>query len=140
MFYAAYEIMVNYEDACYDYYVASNLSQFQNSDYMNLLSECMEKYAYKRAEQVMAKRSVYTFQKYLFKHILNKFTRDPLKQLGKKIMGNDYDSIISQLLTSDDDLNEDDSLLKGMIVYIRIMLIYILNVAIRNNRTVHWQT
>lgn len=132
--------MVNYEDACYDYYVASNLSQFQNSDYMNLLSECMEKYAYKRAEQVMAKRSVYTFQKYLFKHILNKFTRDPLKQLGKKIMGNDYDSIISQLLTSDDDLNEDDSLLKGMIVYIRIMLIYILNVAIRNNRTVHWQT
>ncbi|OTF79882.1 mitochondrial import receptor subunit TOM70-like protein [Euroglyphus maynei] len=111
----AYEIMANYEDACFDYYVASSVSQFQNSDYMNLLSECLEKYAYKRAEQVMAKRSVYTFQKYLFKHLLNKFSRDPLKRRENEILNNDYDSIISQLFARNDDLNEEDLLLKGTI-------------------------
>nr|XP_027197095.1 mitochondrial import receptor subunit TOM70-like [Dermatophagoides pteronyssinus] len=111
----AYEIIANYEDACCDYYVASNLSQFQNSDYMNLLSECLEKYAYKRAEQVMSKRSVYTFQKYLFKHLLNKYSRDPLKLREKEIMSDNYDSIINDLLARNDDLNQDDLLLKGSI-------------------------
>lgn len=82
---------------------------------MNLLSECLEKYAYKRAEQVMSKRSVYTFQKYLFKHLLNKYSRDPLKLREKEIMSDNYDSIINDLLARNDDLNQDDLLLKGMV-------------------------
>ncbi|KAJ6216945.1 hypothetical protein RDWZM_008102 [Blomia tropicalis] len=112
----ANEILNRYEDAAFDYYVASCSSAFQNSDHMKLLFEVLEKFAYGKAREVMAKRTVNTFQIYLFRHIINKFSRDPLKFKSK--ISNNYNEVVTNLLkddSNDDSLDLDLKLLKGTI-------------------------
>lgn len=75
----------------------------------------LEKFSYSKARDVIGKRKSYAFQKYLFRHIVNKFSRDPLKSKSETLMG-DYSEIVSKLLkddSNDDNLSIDDLLLKG---------------------------
>ena len=76
----------------------------------------MEKFSYSKAQNVIGKRKNHSFQKYLFRHILNKFTRDPLK-LNSDLLKSNFNEIINKLLNDDsldEGLNIDDLLLKGV--------------------------
>lgn len=82
-----------------------------------MLYEVLEKFSYAKARDVIGKRKVYTFQKYLFRHIVNKFSRDPLKAKSDSLMGN-YNEVVNNLLKddeNDDSLDNEDLLLKGLL-------------------------
>lgn len=114
-FIAANEALQKYEDASFDFYVASCSSQFQNSDYISLLYQVLEKFSFAKANDIVGKRKQFTFQKYLLRHILNKFSRDPLKAKYEEIKTNYYEIVTSLLNddSNDESLSTDDLLLKG---------------------------
>ncbi len=107
--------MEKYEDATFDFYVASCSSQFQNSDYISLLYQVLEKFSFAKANDIVGKRKQFTFQKYLLRHIVNKFSRDPLKAKFEELKSN-YNEIVTTLLnddSNDESFSVDDLLLKG---------------------------
>lgn len=77
----------------------------------------MNKFAHNKALEIVKKRKIYTFQKYMFKNLLNKYSHDPLRKNTALIK--EYDSIISDLLnddSKDEQLEIDKLLLKGQFV------------------------
>ncbi|XP_017490960.1 PREDICTED: mitochondrial import receptor subunit TOM70-like [Rhagoletis zephyria] len=113
----ANEVLEKYEDATFDFYVAACSSQFQNSDYISLLYQVLEKFSFAKANDIVGKRKQFTFQKYLLRHIVNKFSRDPLKAKFEELKSN-YNEIVTTLLndnSNDESLSVDDLLLKGTI-------------------------
>jgi len=81
-----------------------------------MLYEVLEKFSYAKARDVIGKRKNYTFQKYLFRHIINKFSRDPLEGKSDTFMSN-YEEVVNNLLKddeNDDNLDNDSLLLKGL--------------------------
>lgn len=112
----AYETLNKSDEAVFDLYLATMLTQFQNSDYMKLFFEVLDKMSIEKAKEVMSSKQNLTFQKYLFRHLLRKYSRDPLKKRKNEILAN-YDQIIAGLLSNDcdhDSLSIDDQLLKGL--------------------------
>ncbi|KAI7688095.1 hypothetical protein SSS_02385 [Sarcoptes scabiei] len=83
---------------------------------MNLFSDCLDKYSHNESMKIIKKRRKITFQKYMFKRLLDQFNRDPLRQRKKEIL-NDYENSIDKLLNDDDEekLSQDDLMIKALI-------------------------
>ncbi|KAF7489332.1 Mitochondrial import receptor subunit TOM70 [Sarcoptes scabiei] len=112
----AFESSNRLEEAIYDYYTASSINEFKDSDMMNLFSDCLDKYSHNESMKIIKKRRKITFQKYMFKRLLDQFNRDPLRQRKKEIL-NDYENSIDKLLNDDDEekLSQDDLMIKALI-------------------------
>lgn len=107
--------MENFDKASFDFFVVNTSTQFQNSDYSALLYDVLNKYAYDKAMEITKKRKIFSFQKYMFQHLLNKFSRDPLRKCSEIL--NDYDNVVKKLLndnSSEDQLDINQLLLKGL--------------------------
>lgn len=112
---SAYETLGDLDKACFDFYIANTATQFAQSEFLKMLYEVLEKFSQVKAEEIISKRPKHTFQKYLFKNLLMKFSRDPVKQKSQEILS-DYENYITKLLATEceiSDLEVTDVLLKG---------------------------
>lgn len=112
-------MLENYDQGTTNYFIASSITQFEVSEYMDLMSNCLNNYANKLAKDIVSKRKIFLLQKYVFKQNALKLIRDPLR-IGLKETLDNYETIFNKLFNeaiSDDDLNnltDYELLFKGL--------------------------
>lgn len=100
-------MLENYDQGSTNYFIASTITQFEVSEYVDLLSNCLNNYANKQAKDIVSKRKNFVFQKYVFKQNAQKLIRDPLR-IGLKETLDNYESIFNKLFNETDKSDDDN--------------------------------